>query len=535
MNSVNQEYIDRGEGVYTARVDSVQAFSGINKVQFVWWIKSDPRITKTEISWYQGNDKIVREISLNRTQNGNEMKTLLENIPEGTYYFEFVTTDDEGSRSVSLGKTVEIYGQRYAETLPSRSLSTLGATISNDRVLTLNWVNLVNWDIISTKVRYTDRSDPAHPRLDSVIVDNYSMQTVLPGKIALEPYSIASTFKLSGGIDTIEAVAKLYYPPVDEASMLSANGIVTYSVEAANAITSLNYPLYVSSFKDLIYFPNVTELDLTGISYPLLTTTYSRSGYSMTVGGGDWVPFMRKFNAVSTANAQVLLNLLASGQVTNVKYVPHSLGIDGSLAPYITSGVVELIDLPNEVLVPHKFFMETYMQDANFLADIVFPSASYPAGTGLQNVYKLTVIGKKSALIFNIPLRYQLNIEEYKYFKFKMYAPPESAFDGEYNGSLYSPYKRLRMRVMNFLWSMDSGLYGEGDNQNYWDSSIITLDATNYEQWVDVTLDFSTRTANRDKAFYFDIGCEAFGQDYVEETKRDLVFYFANIRFSKNP
>jgi len=307
--------------------------------------------------------------------------------------------------------------------------------------------------------------------------------------------------------------------------------------EALNetAVTSLNYPLYVISFKDLIYFPNVTELDLTGISYPLLTTTYSRNSYSTTVGGGDWVPFMRKFNAVSTVNAQVFLDLLASGQLTKVKYVPHSLGIDASLAPYITSGVVELTDLPDDVLVPHKFFMETYMQDPNFLADIVFPSTNYPTGTGLENVYKVTVIGKKSALIFNIPLRYQINLEEYKYLKFKMYAPPESAFDGEYNGSPYSPYQNLRVRVMNYLYGMDSGLYGEGVAQNAWNTSTVTLNATNYEQWVDVTLDFSSQTARNHKAFYIDIGQEAFGQDYVEETKRDLVFYFANIRFSKNP
>jgi hypothetical protein len=534
MNGVNQEYIDRGETVYTARIDSVQSFAGINKVKFVWWVKADPRITKVEISWSEGNDKKVREISLNRTQGGaTEMEVLLENISEGTYYFEFVTKDDDGSRSVSLGKTVEIYGQRYAETLPSRSLSSV--SISNDRTLTLNWVNLENWDIVSTMVRYIDRSDPAHPRPDSVLVDNYATQTVLPGKIALEPYSIASKFKIEGGVDIIEAAAKLYYPPIEEASMLSANGIATYSVEAANVVTKLNYPLYVNSFKDLIYFPNITELDLTGISYPLLTTTYSRSGYSTTVGGGEWVPFIRKFNTVSTANAQALLDLLSSGQLTKVKYIPHSLGIDGSLAPYVSSGVVELTDLPDEVLVPHDFFMETYMQDANYLADIVFPSASYPVATGLQNVYKLTVIGKKSALIFNLPLRYQVNFEEYKYFKFKIYSPPASAFDGEHNGSPYSPYKKLRMRLMNYLWGMDSGLYGEGVGQDNWNSSEFTLDDTYFEKWVDVTLNFSAQTGRRNKAFYIDIGCEAFGQDYVADDKRDLVFYFANVRFSKNP
>jgi hypothetical protein len=138
MNSVNQEYLDRGEVIYTARIDSVQSVKGLNKVQFNWWLKGDPRITQTEILWTEGVTPKNKVIDVNRTQSGAiEMETVLEDIPEGVYYFEFVTKGDEGVRSVSLGKTVEIFGNKYLESLRNRPVTSVIYT--DDSQLIILW------------------------------------------------------------------------------------------------------------------------------------------------------------------------------------------------------------------------------------------------------------------------------------------------------------------------------------------------------------------------------------------------------------
>jgi hypothetical protein len=138
MNSVNQEYLDRGETIYTARIDAIESITGLNKVQFKWWLKNDPRITQTEILWTEGVTPKSKVINVNRTQSGAiEMETLLEDIPEGVYYFEFVTKGEDGIRSVSLGKTVEIFGSRYLESLHNRPVASV--VYNFEKQLIISW------------------------------------------------------------------------------------------------------------------------------------------------------------------------------------------------------------------------------------------------------------------------------------------------------------------------------------------------------------------------------------------------------------
>jgi hypothetical protein len=126
MNSVNQEYLDRGESVYVARIDSVISVVGINKVWFKWWLPGDPRITKSEIRWVEGIEPKTKECPVNRSQNDSlVMETIIENFPEGSYTFEFINWDAEGHCSVSLSTTVEVIGDRYKSSLRNRPISTV--------------------------------------------------------------------------------------------------------------------------------------------------------------------------------------------------------------------------------------------------------------------------------------------------------------------------------------------------------------------------------------------------------------------------
>jgi len=152
MNSLHQEYLDRGESIYTAKIDSVQAFLGINKARFVFDVKADPRITEVEIKWNEGVEEKVRSFPVNRSTSGPiTMDVTLDGLIEGTFYFEFITKDNEGNRSVSIGKTVDVYGDVYFSSLPNKLLKS-AFVIGNELVLT--WGIMENELALFTKMYY---------------------------------------------------------------------------------------------------------------------------------------------------------------------------------------------------------------------------------------------------------------------------------------------------------------------------------------------------------------------------------------------
>jgi hypothetical protein len=125
MNSVNREYLDRGETPYIAKIDSAKFVAGLNKVWFKWWLSGDPRIVKTEIRWIEGITPKSREYILDRAQNDSLIiETVMEDVPEGTYSFEFINWDSEGNRSVSVIVSAEILGDKYKSSLFNRSITT---------------------------------------------------------------------------------------------------------------------------------------------------------------------------------------------------------------------------------------------------------------------------------------------------------------------------------------------------------------------------------------------------------------------------
>lgn len=121
MNNRHQEWLDRGEGVYIGKIDSVDVYPGIGRVKFEWEIKADPRIAKVEIAWMEGAEIKSREYSVTRTDDGRfMMNATIENIPEGNYSFEFTTMDGEGNRSKSSPYIVDIYGEQYQRYMAHR-------------------------------------------------------------------------------------------------------------------------------------------------------------------------------------------------------------------------------------------------------------------------------------------------------------------------------------------------------------------------------------------------------------------------------
>jgi hypothetical protein len=390
-------------------------------------------------------------------------------------------------------------------------------------VLKITWSPVETVTALYTVLKYTDYTNPANPVQRTVRIENETTETVLEN-IRLEPFLITTTYKPEGGLDQIDASTREYIPYIAEKDILIANGFTEFTAAKSMAVTKLTYPMHVNSFQDLFYFLNLRELDLTGTNIPLTKLAYSRNDVYGEVGGGEWAPFVRRVSNISTENIQIIKDMLESGQLTKVRYAPHSLGLDDLFAPYVSSGVVELVNLPDEALVPHQFYINGVVESTTYRVDVEFPATDAPAGTGLQNIYKMTMLAQNGCIVFAIPTEYQFNVDEYKYLKFKVYAQDVSMFQGSYD-----PFRRVFLRFMNRLWGFSgNSTFG----QELWDSGkdANKLADEQLQKWTDIAISLDNAVGKHNRLFILNMGGEATA---TFPTTPDMVFYISNIRFTK--
>jgi hypothetical protein len=155
MNSVNQEYFDRGETFYTGKIRSLQDFPGNNKVKFLWTVNSDPRITRTVIYWNEGMDSTT--VAVNRTQPDSVQLEKIVELSEGNYLFEFVTKDNAGHRSLGVERSVTIYGEKYIASLQNRDV--VSAVYYDDGQLIIQWNTVASNYCVGNNLNYINTAN----------------------------------------------------------------------------------------------------------------------------------------------------------------------------------------------------------------------------------------------------------------------------------------------------------------------------------------------------------------------------------------
>ncbi|WP_298650258.1 DUF4998 domain-containing protein [uncultured Proteiniphilum sp.] len=235
MNSIHQEYYDRGEDIYTGVVDSVKVHPGYEKVLLKWEINADPRITKVVIYWNQRADSVT--IDVNRTQSGRiQMNHYLENIEEGDYVFEFITRDNEGHYSMVQQAAVLIYGESYTQTLRNRNVSSI--TKQTDGSMLIRWDPIANREIQYTTITYTKDGITEFVRVENTDTETYLTELETGDKI-----SVFTTYLPENAIETLNSPAREYILPKLEREINKANFsivILTGDNTSVNGIRDLS-------------------------------------------------------------------------------------------------------------------------------------------------------------------------------------------------------------------------------------------------------------------------------------------------------
>lgn len=521
-----------GEVVYPARLDTIIGKIGFERVE-IDLLKAG-RIPSKNINLGKANRVLItyddKEIIIDSLVSWVSIRDLKQSK---LYRFNFYTLDEFDNKSVP---------QQIA-LIPYTTADVANLAVPNPRIMAsptsavIDWPNGLNsvlFNYVSLNYKYTDKNGVKKEgkrgsdsrfvigNLESgkqIQVDvEYNVVPKVNGVAILDTVKLSLPFTFN----TLSSSSK--FEP-SESSILTQNGLSTFTSDAASKFTKLTYPVHANSLQDLFYFPNLKELDLTGgETFKLLSTDYNRNGATSTIGGGPWLPFVRKAGNISASNSQTLKDLLESGSLTKVRYVPQSMGLDEMLAPYVKTGIVSLVTLPTEALIPPNFTLNGVIQDNAWKMDLVIPAVDAPAGVGLQNVVKVTLKAKNASFVLSLPKEYQFNLSEYKNLKFKVYSPSAASLSGT-----YAPYKRLWLRFMNNLWAFGSeSTFG----QEYWSPGTdkYTLADSELNKWTDVTVSLSDGVDKHNRVIVLNIGGEP-SLTFAPST--DMVYYFSNFRFSK--
>jgi len=116
MNDLHQKYLDKGEIVYAAKVDSVTPGPGKNRIQLEISIVSQ-RIETVRIFWNDYKDSVDVAIG----SKTGVFKKLLTNMAEKSYIFQLVSLDKYGNKSLPFEVAGNVYGDSYRASLTART------------------------------------------------------------------------------------------------------------------------------------------------------------------------------------------------------------------------------------------------------------------------------------------------------------------------------------------------------------------------------------------------------------------------------
>lgn len=363
-----------------------------------------------------------------------------------------------------------------------------------------------------------------------------------------------------------------------ELNILRANGISRFTMADVADITSLTYPMNMSTFADLFYFPSVRTLDLTGkgLSGVLETTSYTGGGVHSVVGGGAWQEFMMPVDKPAIIEApsglQTLKDLLDVGQIEHVRYIPTSMGMefDAFLAPYVERGVVELLTenhpfFPDRVFLEPQFFANGKVQSDAWQMKLSY-SGSFLPRPGMsdvtkfdakndkvngqsvdlkldqliqqdgQNIYRAVIMGHNASFFFALPRQWRFDNKKYRYVKFKMFIGSDVSLVSNNNGNNRHVYRAPWIRPMNRLWGFAQySDYG----QEYWDAGRLPslADAEIQQQWKEYTVDMSSNDGGvnsnrRNRVYVVNIGHED-SVSWNYDPNNEVVIYIADFRLCK--
>jgi hypothetical protein len=170
MNDLHQRYLDAGEIIYAAKVDSVTSGGGRNRIQLEIFIASQ-RIETVRVFWNDYKDSVDVAIG----GKTGIFKQIVDNLVEQSYVFDLVSLDKFGNKSLPFEALGRSYGTTYQNSLLNVSIVS-SKWLQND-TLSVTWGAAdISSGAIATDIMYMSTTG------DSVKVRNLVSNTDVVNK-----------------------------------------------------------------------------------------------------------------------------------------------------------------------------------------------------------------------------------------------------------------------------------------------------------------------------------------------------------------
>lgn len=170
MNDKHQEYIDRGETIYAARVDSVKVHPGQYRMDLYFYYAAQ-RIKQGTLSWFDNitseqHEQVIQFDSPDGTKNPVVIR--LENLGETDYVYDLVTEDEFGNKGLVTEFSGKAYGTNYSSGLYAMTIANDDSSAGIKGIewredlggFAITWGTLVT-DAYKAEIHYEKETDPA--------------------------------------------------------------------------------------------------------------------------------------------------------------------------------------------------------------------------------------------------------------------------------------------------------------------------------------------------------------------------------------
>ena len=150
MDSIHDQYLN-GEQVYAGKLDSLQVFSGFDRVKIVGNTQYLGNSTEATVSW----DDQAQTFTIGEIVD-NEFEIIIEGLVERNYELDLVTSDENSNQSVKQTLRGRAFGDVFIAGQTTRRIVNIDLSQSEDYIV---WANKAESEyVVYTTVRYDNNS-----------------------------------------------------------------------------------------------------------------------------------------------------------------------------------------------------------------------------------------------------------------------------------------------------------------------------------------------------------------------------------------
>lgn len=150
MDHTYREFVESGETIYVSKADSIVVRGGNKRAEVEWLLLSDPKVTNYKLYWNNRRDSL--EGPLQKTEEVDTVRVMVDNLTEGMHEFEIFLYDKLGNTSIRAFKIGRVYGERFQNSLYNRIARSM-KRINSREDLEIVWLAADN-EMIYSDIKY---------------------------------------------------------------------------------------------------------------------------------------------------------------------------------------------------------------------------------------------------------------------------------------------------------------------------------------------------------------------------------------------